>query len=140
MAATENSSTATHISDTYELFRIDADSAVPPFQQVHDAVVRAVTSGQLVPGAKLPTTRGLADQLGIAVNTVASAYRRLEASGIVEGRGRAGTFVRLGVGGDPVEEQARSIASEAARALTHLGVDRAQAVRLVDEAYRAIQP
>lgn len=41
--------------------------------------------------------RRLAGDLGIAPNTVARAYRELEADGVLEGRGRAGTFVRATV-------------------------------------------
>lgn len=125
-------------ADPLALFRIAADSAAPPWQQVHDTVIAAVTDGRLVPGAKLPTTRGLAAHLGIAVNTVASAYRQLEAAGIVEGRGRAGTFVRLDAGGDPVEAEARRIAADAALALARLGIGRERAAALLGEAFAAI--
>ncbi|EUA73194.1 bacterial regulatory s, gntR family protein [Mycobacterium xenopi 4042] len=41
----------------------------------------------------MPTVRELAGQLHLAVNTVARAYRELEGAGIVETRGRFGTFV-----------------------------------------------
>jgi len=52
-----------------------------------------VASGRLVPGQRLPTIRQLATELGLAKGTVARAYRELESSGIIEGRGRAGTYV-----------------------------------------------
>lgn len=116
---------------------INPDSAVPPFRQLHNVVVAAVTSGALVPGAKLPTVRGLAAELGLATNTVASAYRSLEAAGVVEGRGRAGTFVRVGVSGDPVEEEARRVVAAAATSLRDLGVDRDRALQLLSDAYSA---
>ncbi|MGJ0203075.1 GntR family transcriptional regulator [Leucobacter sp. gxy201] len=125
-------------ADVLAFFRIDPAAAAPPSQQVHDAVIGAVADGRLVPGAKLPTTRGLAAHLGIAVNTVASAYRQLEAAAIVEGRGRAGTFVRLDAGGDPVEAEARRIAGDAARALARLGIGRERAAALLGEAFAAI--
>lgn len=114
---------------------IDAASAVPPFRQLHDAVVAAISAGTLSPGARLPTVRGLATELGLAANTVASAYRSLEAAGIVEGRGRAGTFVQLG--DDPVDSGARRIAIEAAAKLAALGVDRGRALELLGDAFDA---
>ena len=123
--------------DVSDLFVIDQASTVPPFRQLHDAVIAAIQAGQLVPGAKLPTVRALAAHTGLAVNTVASAYRLLEEAGIVEGRGRAGTFVRLDSGGDPLEAEARRIVHEAARALQRLGFDRDQAVALLSQAYSA---
>lgn len=112
---------------------------MPPFRQLHDAVVAAIASGALLPGSRLPTVRALAAELGLAANTVASAYRALEESGIVEGRGRAGTFVRLSAGsGDPVETAAREVALEAARALSTLGVDRDRALHLLGDAYDVV--
>jgi DNA-binding transcriptional regulator YhcF (GntR family) len=49
--------------------------------------------GSLGPGARLPTVRALAAELDLAPNTVAKAYRMLEDDGLIEGRGRQGTFV-----------------------------------------------
>lgn len=124
-------------ADPLALFAIDPASQTPPFQQVHDTVVEAVASGQLLPGAKLPTTRGLAAHLGIAVNTVASAYKQLEVAAVVEGRGRAGTFVRLSAVGDPLETEARRIVLEAVRGLSALGIDRDRALALLADAFDA---
>lgn len=123
--------------DVLDLFVIDPASQVPPFQQLHDAVIAAIAAKRLAPGAQLPTVRGLAAHTGLAANTVASAYRSLEAAGVVEGRGRAGTFVQLGVGGDPLETEARRIALDAARALRGIGIERDHAVALIAEAYAA---
>lgn len=114
---------------------IDPASAVPPFRQLHNAVVAAVSAGELMPGTRLPTVRGLATDLGLATNTVASAYRSLEEVGVVEGRGRAGTFVTLG--DDPVAAAARQIAQRAVGELTALGIDRGSAITLLGEAYEA---
>lgn len=47
----------------------------------------------LPPGAKLPPVRRLAGDLGLAPNTVARAFRELEAAGLVETQGRRGTIV-----------------------------------------------
>lgn len=116
------------------LFTIDAGSAQPPFRQLHDAVVRAVSDGALAPGAKLPTVRGLATHLGVAANTVASAYRALEESGVIEGRGRAGTFVSLG--DDPIEAAARGIALGAVQQLAAIGVVGERAEALLTDAVR----
>ncbi len=115
------------------IFSIDTSSPTPPFRQLQDSVVAALADGRLRPGAKLPTVRALASELGLATNTVASAYRALEADGVVEGRGRAGTFVRLG--DDPIQARARQVAHDAANALQRLGIDEARATELLREAY-----
>lgn len=73
--------------------RVDLGSAVPPFEQIRAQVTELITTGALVPGTRLPTVRALAADLGIAVGTVARAYRELEAAGLVESRRRHGTTV-----------------------------------------------
>ena len=73
--------------------RIDRSSPTPPYEQIVSQVRGAVERGTLGPGTRLPTVRALAEQTGLVPNTVAKAYRRLEAAGYLDGRGRAGTFV-----------------------------------------------
>ena len=90
---------------------VDASSGVPPFEQVREGIRAQVESGQLEPGFRLPPVRALADSLGLAANTVARAYKELEALGVVETRGRAGTFVA----GRGVSRAVRSAASSSDR-------------------------
>ncbi|MDG4830100.1 aminotransferase class I/II-fold pyridoxal phosphate-dependent enzyme [Solwaraspora sp. WMMD1047] len=59
------------------------------------AVSRLVHAGQLPAGARLPTVRSVAQQLGISPTTVSEAWRSLAAAGAIETRGRSGTFVRI---------------------------------------------
>ncbi len=54
---------------------------------------RRIVSGELAAGRRLDPVRTAAEQLGLAPNTVASAYRALADRGLVVARGRAGTFV-----------------------------------------------
>ena len=49
-----------------EWLRVDGTSRTPPFEQVRAAVIDAVRDGSLAPGARLPTVRDLAGQLGNA--------------------------------------------------------------------------
>jgi GntR family transcriptional regulator len=72
---------------------LDLSSPVPPFEQIRARVAALIDAGTLAPGARLPSVRALAADLGIAVGTVARAYRELEGAGYVESRRRHGTTV-----------------------------------------------
>src|SRR5687768_10815672 len=56
---------------------IDARSPVPPFEQVRFQLAQQIHDGTLIVGTRLPTIRRLAADLGLAINTVARAYREL---------------------------------------------------------------
>ncbi len=114
------------------MIRIDQTDPTPPYDQVKRQVAEAVASGDLKPGDKLPTVRRLAEELGLAPNTVARAYRELEAAGVVDTRGRAGTFVS----GDDASRAARQAAAEFADRARSLGLSRDDAIALVDHALR----
>ncbi|MCB0907704.1 MAG: GntR family transcriptional regulator [Nocardioidaceae bacterium] len=120
-------------SDDLSWVAVDATRAdPPPYDQVKRAIAHRVSDGRLAPGTKLPTVRALAATLGVAANTVARAYRELEAAGVVDTRGRAGTFVS----GDDASRAAREAAAEFAGRARALGLSRDDAVALVDHALR----
>ena len=73
--------------------RISNDDGTPIYQQVISQVRLLIASGRLNEGDQLPTVRGLAEQLLVNPNTVARAYRELEAAGVVKSRRGAGVFV-----------------------------------------------
>jgi GntR family transcriptional regulator/MocR family aminotransferase len=62
-----------------------------------DALRDAVRTGRLAPGTRLPSSRSLAADLGIARNTVADAYADLVAEGWLTARQGSGTRVAMGV-------------------------------------------
>lgn len=72
---------------------VDPASSQAPFRQLRGQIVDAVESGALPPGTRLPTVRAFAEQVGIAARTAAKVYRELESTGVLETRGRSGTFV-----------------------------------------------
>ena len=97
---------------------IDPNSGTPPYEQVRDGIRDRVDSGVLAPGFRLPPVRALATTLDLAPNTVARAYKELELLGVVETRGRAGTFVA----GRGAERAARSAASSYVATARTLGL------------------
>jgi DNA-binding transcriptional regulator YhcF (GntR family) len=99
---------------------VDSTSKTPLFEQVRAGILDQVRSGELIAETKIPTVRGLAEELGIAPHTVAKAYKELEAQGVIEARGRLGTFIASG--GDPTEDSAARAAVAYVRELRALGL------------------
>jgi DNA-binding transcriptional regulator YhcF (GntR family) len=113
---------------------IDPAAPLPPFEQLRAGLVDAVASGELAPGTRLPTVRRLAEDLGVAPGTVARAYRELEASRIIETRGRNGTFVAFDA--DPARQQLQRAAAAFAEQVRELRVDADEALAVVTAALR----
>ncbi|GHJ59560.1 GntR family transcriptional regulator [Nocardioides sp. OK12] len=109
---------------------VDTSSSVPPYEQLRAQIAGMVASGTLAAGTRLATVRQMAADLGLAPNTVARAYRELEADGVIDTHGRRGTFVRSAStpGPDLRDLVADYVSSARARGLTC-----AEATRLVEE-------
>ena len=69
----------------------------PIYRQICDAIRDRIVSGELPPGARLPSTRSLASELGVSRRTVLVAYEQLLAEGYVTGRVGSGTRVVPGL-------------------------------------------
>jgi len=78
--------TAPHIT-------VDPDSGIAPWRQVRDQLLHLVRAGALPVGARLPTIRQLAGDLGLAAGTIARVYRELETAGVLRTARRQGTVV-----------------------------------------------
>lgn len=72
---------------------LKTDGTTPIYRQLYDYLRGAILSGQLRRGTRLPSTRALADELGVSRNTVLNAYDQLFAEGYLESIGGNGTFV-----------------------------------------------
>ncbi len=117
------------------MISVDTGSTVPPFEQVRAQLAAQIADHVLVAGTRLPTVRRLADDLGLAVNTVARAYRELEAAGLVETRGRGGTVVSAA--GDLARSRLQGAAHEYAATARDLGINADEAINLVRAALSA---
>ena len=131
------------------LVRVDPASSEDRFWQVRRQLSEAITDGRLPVGTKLPPIRALAEQLGLATNTVARAYRELEVAGLVLTRGRLGTVVSSDGGstdtasgdavpGASIGAAVRLAAGDYARAARAAGIPDGDAVALVSEAFRRL--
>jgi len=75
------------------MLAIDVDRPEPLAQQIADGIRVQLVRGGLQPGDTLPSSRRLARDLAVHFNTVAAAYRTLEAEGWLELRRKHGTVV-----------------------------------------------
>lgn len=113
---------------------VSPSDGVPIYQQVSNQIKYLVASGRLKQGDQLLPVRKLAEQLIVNPNTVARAYRELEAEGVVESRRGSGVFVSEG--GSPLarreqnkilNERIDTLLAEAA----HMNVDLDTIIKLV---------
>lgn len=75
------------------MIRVDHSSSIAVSEQLVIQIASAIDAGKLMPGDRLPSIRSLAKDLGVAVGTVARAYRELESGGWAHSDGRRGTTV-----------------------------------------------
>ncbi|MBL8769814.1 MAG: PLP-dependent aminotransferase family protein [Phenylobacterium sp.] len=71
----------------------EPDPGGPVIRQVYEQVRAAIHDGALKPGGRLPSSRDLAQRLGVARASVVAAYDQLLAEGYAEGRQGSGTYV-----------------------------------------------
>lgn len=108
---------------------VDPGLPTPPFEQIKNQIAEQRATGELPANHRLPPVRHLAAELGVAPNTVARAYRELEASGVIQTRGRHGSFVT------GTTQSSHKAAEAAARAylgqIRELGLAERDAVRIL---------
>ncbi len=120
---------------------LDFRSSIPLYVQLVGRIDRLLSSGDLTEGDRLPTTRALADELGINFNTVARAYRIMARAGKIttlRGRGATvqmtGTQAKIeGVAEDPL----RILASNFVTTTRQLGFDPEEIAEAVNNVIEA---
>jgi DNA-binding transcriptional regulator YhcF (GntR family) len=113
---------------------VDPVGLTPPYEQVRAQIEALIRAGELARGTRLPTVRQLSLDLGLAVNTVARAYKELEADRLVETRGRNGTFV-LASRSQVDDEATHRAAVTFARTAREAGISLAEATEILRQAW-----
>lgn len=119
--------------------QIDAKSSTPLYAQIKEQMRRAVAAGVLQPGDQAPRVRDLAEELRVNPNTVARAYRELQAEGLLVARRGSGTFISDDAEAIGEEEQRRMLAErleEAARLAREAGLSKDDFLKMVGRATR----
>jgi len=98
-------------SDLSGLRLADAAQAtgMPTYRALYERIREGILSGKLAPSSRLPSTRALASELGVARGTVEAAYERLVAEGFVIGRGAAGSRVNPHLSGARLDAAAKAL-------------------------------
>ena len=69
------------------------NAGLPLYRQIYEAIRKAILSGEFASKMRLPSSRSLAQNLGVSRITIVNAYEQLLAEGYLEGKTGAGTFV-----------------------------------------------
>jgi GntR family transcriptional regulator/MocR family aminotransferase len=112
---------------------LDATSPVPLYKQLYERVRGAILTGQLERGARLPSTRTLASELGVARMTTALAYQQLVLEGYLESRVGQGTVVAPSLPDTLFHEQTYGTLTEQAGAPKASTIHIASHARLLKE-------
>ena len=117
---------------------IDESDPRPIYRQVADEIRRLIASGALAEGDALPSVRQVAIDLGVNLNSVAGAYRELQAEGLVTIRHGAGAVVASHQSSAKDAAALRKPLRSALTALILAGVPRVEIVSLVRDELRAL--
>jgi GntR family transcriptional regulator len=117
---------------------IDARDHRPVYQQVVDEIKSLIAQGELQQGSSLPPVRQVAADLGVNLNTVAFAYRRLQQEGLIKVRHGSGAVVVSKLLGQRAEEQIQAQFRAALTQLVLAGFKRSEITALVANELNAL--
>jgi GntR family transcriptional regulator len=117
---------------------VDENDPRPIYRQVADSIRGLIARGELVKGAQLPPVRQLASDLGVNLNTIATAYRELQAEGLINIRHGSGAVVAESL---VLERNADELRRPLRTALTQMvlaGLPRSEIMGIVADELRAL--
>jgi GntR family transcriptional regulator len=117
---------------------VDTEDRRPIYRQVADEIKAQIASGHLKEGAVLPPVRQLAADLGVNLNTVAVAYRELQAEGLIAIRHGSGAVVASTKTTPADEEDLRKPLRPALTQMVLSGMRRADIIAAVSDELRGL--
>ncbi len=117
---------------------VDEEDRRPIYQQVVDEIKSLLARGQLKEGASLPPVRQVASDLGVNLNTIATAYRELQREGLITIKHGAGSVVSSRNSGDKSEDELRKPLRGALTQFKLYGFSRSEIMNIVSEELRGL--
>lgn len=117
---------------------IDATDKRAIYQQVVDEIKALIAQGELPEGSSLPPVRQVAADLGVNLNTIASAYRCLQREGLISVRHGSGAVVVSKLLNQRAEEQLRAQLRASLTQLVLAGFTRSEITALVGNELNAL--
>ena len=112
---------------------VDERDARPLYQQLVDEIKTLIARGELAEGTSLPPVRQVAADLGVNLNTVAFAYRRLQKEGLIRVRHGSGAVVISQTLRDKPDERLRAQLRTALTQLILSGLKHSEIKALINE-------
>lgn len=111
---------------------IDETDRRPIYQQIVDEIKAIVAAGELTEGSSLPPVRQVAADLGVNLNTIAFAYRKLQKAGLIKVKHGSGAVVVARVLAQRDQERLQAKLTPVLTDLVLSGLTRAEVLALVN--------
>lgn len=119
-----------------QFLTIDTQSRKPIYEQLADGLKALIARGELREGVTLPPVRQLAADLGVNLNTVAVAYRQLQAEGLITVRHGSGAVVSSRTTSEQSEDEMRKPLRSVLTQLVLSGLPKSRILRIVTDELR----
>ncbi len=117
---------------------IDETDRRPIYQQIVDEIKAIIASGELPEGSALPPVRQVAADLGVNLNTVAFAYRRLQSAGLIKVKHGSGAVVITRVIAKSDEERLESKLLPVLTDMVLAGMTKSEVLAMVSTSLRRL--
>jgi GntR family transcriptional regulator len=117
---------------------VDETDRRPIYQQVVDEIKALIARGELREGAALPPVRQVAADLGVNLNTIATAYRELQREGLINVRHGSGAVVSSRTAQEKSDGELRKPLRAALTQLVLAGLPKTEIMAIVSDELRGL--